>query len=214
MKLHLGCGQVYLDGYLNIDYPLSKHSVQLTSVADKYADITKLKYKPNSVEEIRLHHVFEHFDRSTAVALVATWSRWLKKDGILRIDVPDFVKTARSVLSPFTSKRIKDVGIRHIFGSQEASWAVHYHGWSDRALSELFQAFGLEVISFSTTKWKGTYNVQVIGKKYKSLSEKDSIKGIENWLKQFLVDDSKSERDMLAYWKRKAKAQLEVGWIE
>ncbi|MBU1349519.1 MAG: hypothetical protein ABII99_02395 [Patescibacteria group bacterium] len=90
MKLHLGCGENYLEGYVNIDFPPEFHTIQNKSVADKYANIFELKYKKDSIEEIRLHHVFEHFERAVALALIAGWRSWLKKNGVLRIEVPDF----------------------------------------------------------------------------------------------------------------------------
>lgn len=62
LKLHLGCGEVYLDGYRNIDYPPSEHTVQTQTKVDEYADILReLVYPRASIEEVRLHHVFEHF---------------------------------------------------------------------------------------------------------------------------------------------------------
>ena len=76
MKLHLGCGQRHFEGYVNIDYPLSEHSVQQTSISDEYANLLELRYKPNSIEEVRLHHVFEHFPRAVAAALLYSWSTW------------------------------------------------------------------------------------------------------------------------------------------
>ncbi len=70
MKLHLGCGQKYLDGYINIDYPLtSEHSVQQNSVADELANLMELRYKPGTIDEIRLHHVFEHFSQSNGLCI-------------------------------------------------------------------------------------------------------------------------------------------------
>jgi predicted SAM-dependent methyltransferase len=65
-KLHLGCGQRHLEGYINIDFPASEHSVQDKSVADIQADITQLSYPASSIDEVRLHHVFEHFPRPVA----------------------------------------------------------------------------------------------------------------------------------------------------
>ena len=103
MKLHLGCGETYLEGYQNIDYLPSKHTVQTKGRADEYADIRELAYAPASVEEIRLHHVFEHFTRPVALALLTAWNAWLEPGGTLRIEVPDFDRTARRVLWPLTS---------------------------------------------------------------------------------------------------------------
>lgn len=212
MKLHLGCGQVYLDGYINIDFPLSKHSVQHKSVADKRADITKLKYSKNSIEEIRLHHVFEHFDRATACALVAIWSNWLVDGGTLRIEVPDFARTALSILSPYTPLRKRSVGLRHVFGSQEADWAIHYNGWSKSELIKIFQMFGLDVTSIKRNQWKGTYNIEIIGKKVKSYSKKIASRICRTWLTNFTVDDTPSERDLLEYWADISDSLIQNSW--
>ena len=95
MKLHLGCGQRYLQGYLNIDYPLSEHSIQQTSVADQFANLLELRCMPSTIEEVRLHHVFEHFTKAVACALLASWNSWLTHDGVVHIEVPDFEETAR-----------------------------------------------------------------------------------------------------------------------
>jgi hypothetical protein len=45
IKLHLGCGRVYLPGYVNIDFPPEAHSLPVEYKADLYADITKLSYQ-------------------------------------------------------------------------------------------------------------------------------------------------------------------------
>lgn len=214
MKLHLGCGQIYLDGYTNIDYPLDHHSVQTKSVADKLADITKLKYKKDSISEVRLHHVFEHFDRSTASALLAVWSSWLSEDGIVRIEVPDFARTAASVFSPLTSNRVKSVGMRHIFGSQEAEWAVHYYGWTEARLTDLYKKMGYQIVSVKKNSWKGTFNIEVIGKKDITLSKQSAIKRCKEWLSQFMVDNSKGEKDLLKYWTERSKKQIILGWAK
>lgn len=78
LRLHLGCGEQRLEGYVNIDYPPSEHTVQTKTGADIFADITTLNFPTHSVDEIRLHHVFEHFDRATALALLIKWHSCLK----------------------------------------------------------------------------------------------------------------------------------------
>src|SRR5688572_678533 len=116
LRLHLGCGEQYLDGYVNIDFPPSEHSVQLSSPADELADITRLTYARGSVDEVRLHHVFEHFDRPTALRLLIDWRLWLADGGRLTIETPDFEACARA----FTRRlRIRRRGVlaRHVFGS-------------------------------------------------------------------------------------------------
>ena len=127
IKLHLGCGEQYLEGYVNIDYPASEHSV-MTVKADKYADIRTLSYPENTVDEIRTHHMFEHFPRAEAIKLLMRWRSWLKPGGKIVIETPDFAGCARAYTFTFRRKRKFELG-RHAFGSQEAGWAIHYDFW-------------------------------------------------------------------------------------
>jgi len=126
LKLHLGSGTKYLDGYINIDFPQSEHSV-IEVKADIYKDIRKLEYDDDSVDEIRTHHVLEHFSRQEALKLLAQWRRWLKPHGLLHIETPDFKKSAEAYINAGKKRRF-ELG-RHIFGSQEAKWAYHLDFW-------------------------------------------------------------------------------------
>jgi len=100
LRLHLGCGELYLPGYLNVDLPSREHTVQRTSVADLYADIARLSFAQMSIAEIRLHHVLEHFDRVTAIRLLIQWYLWLEEGGKLVIETPDFERSVRRIASP------------------------------------------------------------------------------------------------------------------
>lgn len=210
-KLHLGSGNVYLKGYTNIDYPPSKHSVKIENPADECHDLLKLRYPANSVDEIRLHHVFEHFHRSVALALVASWQSWLRPGGILRIEVPDFERTARNVLSPFSNKKARAVGLRHIFGSNEADWAVHFEGWSAKRLKEVFQMFGLRTISVDRNQHMSTFNIDTAAKKTsnKKFNKQELTEIAERYLLQFAVDDSASELERVQLWLKQFSKQLD-----
>lgn len=209
MKLHLGCGEVYLKRYLNIDFPLDKHSVQNKSVADKHADILKLTYPNNSIEEIRLHHVFEHFPRTVACALITKWNGWLKPNGVLRMEVPDFQRTAKVILNPFSTARKKLVATRHIFGSQEAGWAVHYAGYTPESLATLLKLYGFTVNRINKNTWKGTHNFEIIASKISNkISKKEFCEITRNYLKQFIIAQSASELQLLSVWMKDYKEQV------
>jgi hypothetical protein len=209
LKLHLGCGQVYLDGYVNIDFPLTEHTVQPKSVADQFADLTTLHYKAETIDEVRLHHTYEHFTRPVALALLASWHSWLKIGGRLHIEVPDFDGTAKLVLGRFTNDHDRKVGLRHIFGSNEAPWATHYEGWSKERLIEIFSIFGFAIESTEKTAYLATRNITIIGVKDEAAPSKDElVERASMYLSGFMVDDSDFETKLLNIWLDQFKAQL------
>jgi len=82
IRLHVGCGQIYFEGWINIDIDSEK--------ADKKWDLKKtLPYKENSVDMIYNEHVIEHFTSKQGVRILADFYRILKPGGILRIATPD-----------------------------------------------------------------------------------------------------------------------------
>lgn len=213
MKLHLGCGQVYLEGYVNIDFPLSEHTLQEKSVADEFADLTKLSYKEGEVDEVRLHHVFEHFPRHIAIALLASWQSWLKKDGKIHIEVPDFDESARLVLDSALPDRDRKVALRHIFGSNEAPWATHYEGWSKERLIEVVELLGFGNVEVEQTSYLATRNVIIQAKKKsRTLSTKKVEKKVREYLRNFTVNDSEFETHLLDIWMGEFSDQLNKTW--
>jgi len=83
IKINMGCGWrnfgedwVHIDGG---DYDHLDHK-----------DIFNLPYEDNMVDLIYASHVIEYFDTQEVQNVLKEWKRVLKKDGILRIAVPDF----------------------------------------------------------------------------------------------------------------------------
>lgn len=215
MKLHLGCGQRYLKGYVNIDLPSAEHSVQKKSVADIHQDIRTLSYEEESIEEIRLHHLFEHFTRPIACALIVTWRSWLEPKGILRIEVPDLEKTAKVMLRPFTSFKKKALAERHIFGSHEASWAVHCIGYSAKTLCHLLRTYELDIIEVNRNTWRGTYNIEVIAEKNGiELTNYQCFQITRKFLSNFLVDQTEGELSLLEVWLQIYKKRVEPCFVK
>ncbi|MBI2033714.1 MAG: methyltransferase domain-containing protein [Candidatus Liptonbacteria bacterium] len=139
IKLHLGCQEKYLPGYINIDLPHEAHTVRKAKV-DVEADVRDLSYPAESVDEIRSHHLLEHFSRQEALLLLARWHKWLKMDGLLRLETPDFEESARKFLKGNLDDQFQLA--RHIFGSHEADWAYHKDFWSENKYRLVLRELG------------------------------------------------------------------------
>lgn len=81
MKLNIGCGKRYKEGYVNIDKQ---------KPADLILDLEKAKlpFKDNEVDEIYASHILEHIHN--LIPLMNEFYRILKKNGRIIIKVPQF----------------------------------------------------------------------------------------------------------------------------
>jgi predicted SAM-dependent methyltransferase len=199
-KLHLGCGEIYLDGYVNIDFPPSEHTVQRISRADRYADIVELSYPPGTIAEVRLHHVFENFDRVTALYLLMQWYQWLEEGGQLVIETPDFQACALRFLQNGDAGA-QDKLLRHLFGSNEAAWAIHKDGWYENKYIRVLHSLGYCDLHFRFSEWQGTYNITVMAKKKRPLvSQDEQLAEIHQLLRHYLVNGEASELVTYQVW--------------
>ena len=190
MKLHLGCGEKYLDGYINIDYPSSEHTVQNRCAADELCDIQTLSYPFGTIEEVRLHHLFEHFSRQVALGLLCRWTDWLKSGGILHIETPDFQASVYRFVSPFTSFDEKQQILRHLFGSHEANWAFHLDAWYEEKFRAILNSLSYKKIKFKKSKWGATKNIEVTAiRGDKQFSEHEYQGIVQNFLCASLIKD-------------------------
>lgn len=199
LKLHLGCGESHLAGYINIDYPSTEHTVQATSAADVFADITTLSILNESVDEIRSHHVFEHFDRQTALALLCNWHQQLKVGGTLIIETPDFKESSLLLLLD-TSLSYKDQQaiLRHIFGSHEARWAIHCDGWYKEKFLHVLSLLGYEDICIEHSRYLNLCNITITAKKLKPSNNTALLETAKAILRESLVADC--ETKMYSVW--------------
>ena len=135
MKLHLGCGKLKLDTFVNIDL--------LSDIADLKLDFTKLQiFNSSNIEEIYISHALEHFKRREIIPLMLEWNRILKIDGILRIAVPDFEKVVKIYLK---NKDISEL-IGFLSGGQKNEYDYHYVNFDIYILEKLLKACGFDNI--------------------------------------------------------------------
>lgn len=207
-RLHLGSGVWYLKGYVNIDLPATQHTVQTNTTVDIYANLLQVKLPPLCLQEIRSHHLFEHFDRPTALALLGNWHQWLLMDGTLVIETPDFAESIKLFSSPAVPYGIKQRIIRHIFGSHEASWAIHYDGWYEEKYRHILEGLGFEITRIEHTQWQNLANIIVYAQKKRHLTREEIISKVQLILWESLVPSElmvipPSEVQMWRVWIKK-----------
>lgn len=91
MKLHLGCGDTYLKGWVNIDLSRPGRLVDL-----RWDLRNGLPFPEESTQVVFSEHLFEHIPLRGAIALATESYRVLKPNGIFRVAVPDLGRYLRS----------------------------------------------------------------------------------------------------------------------
>jgi len=91
IRYNLGCGDKILEGYINVDCVSSRKGKK----PDIVCNITKLKLKKNSADEIMAIHVIEHFYPWEAEKILNHWKSFLKPGGKIILECPNFLEAAK-----------------------------------------------------------------------------------------------------------------------
>ena len=139
----------------------------------------------------------------------------------MRIETPDVMASAWKLVSPFTSSDTQQQVVRHLFGSHEAAWAVHWDGWYKKRFALTLSAFGFENLRFIRNRWGALRNIEVLadrGKQTYALSDYEKI--VSGLLKKSQVTYTigglvnriaESECEMLEIWMREWKSAYTPG---
>lgn len=207
LRLHLGCGEQIFPGYVNIDYPSDEHNIMKVK-ADYEANITALNFPHQSVDEIRLHHVFEHFNRVTALAMLIKWQQWLKIGGRIHIETPDLMGSAE-ILTSDRPWSVKMGTVRHLAGDQAASWAYHVDHWFPERYQRTMSRLGFSHVNTQTSRWPHSphlCNVQAIGIKTQNLNLDQLLAAADELLWESTV--APSEKPTHSIWTQQLRAAL------
>lgn len=138
MKLNLASGQMYLDGYINID---NKSMYQGNMRVDKEADVFTLEWENDTVEEIILSHFAMYISYQEMSTLLKRWLGWLKKDGILIIETGNVKFIAEHILGTNDPNEINGPnGVMQLFGWETT--AGHKWAWCPETLGSLMYEAG------------------------------------------------------------------------
>jgi len=135
IKLHIGCGDLRLEDFINIDIQ--------SKTADINLDIYDLsKFNDNTVDEIYISHVLEHIKRNNMLNIIIEFNRLLKKNGVLRIAVPDFEKVVKIYNK---NKNLSEI-LGFLNGGQKDNYDIHYVNFDFFILQEILQITGFNNI--------------------------------------------------------------------
>lgn len=162
----MGCGTVYLEGYINIHPAPDSFDTRLASktTVDKYyqaaefdkrptlhvADVRSTVenlpklYEEGSVDEICMFHVLEHIPQYDLRDNLTIISKLLKPGGHFRVAVPDFdgiVLEYAEKLKQNIPEEEKEWYYRFVHGTQKDRYSHHYCGYNKYRLVELLKKY-------------------------------------------------------------------------
>ena len=81
MRLNLGCGNDYIEGYINIDaQPINQNIIQ-----GDFRQLDKLGIVDNTIEEIRAFYILEYIHFKIFPDVFGSWVAKLKQGGVIEI---------------------------------------------------------------------------------------------------------------------------------
>jgi predicted SAM-dependent methyltransferase len=138
VRLHVGCGGVHLDGWINID-------LRRLPGVDVVADVTK-RLDFREVEAVFAEHFLEHLPVEAALSFLLDVRRVLRPDGWLRLSTPnlDWVWATHYRLGADdeTSRQGALALNRGFYG-----WG-HRFLWNRAMLGEALEACGFEALRY------------------------------------------------------------------
>jgi predicted SAM-dependent methyltransferase len=112
--LNLGCGEIYHEDWINIDYTSNSQSVL------EY-DLTKGIPKGDQTVDVVYHsHILEHFTKQQAVEFLRECYRVLKPNGSIRIVVPDLQYSVKEYELAYNELKLE----KNSFNQNRYDWSV------------------------------------------------------------------------------------------
>jgi predicted SAM-dependent methyltransferase len=136
IKLHIGCGERYIPGFIHIDLADYPH-------IDYKSDVSNLSmFEDSSVDLIYACHVLEHFKRYEIEKVLKEWYRVLKPCAILRLAVPDF----EAIVNVYEKYKDTELIISLLYGGQDYEYNYHHVALDFKYLEKLLVKVGFKKI--------------------------------------------------------------------
>ena len=146
MKLHLGCGPKFIEGWKHYDALEFPH-------VDIVGPVDHLQLEDCSAEIIYASHVLEHFSRHKCVDVLKEWYRVLKPEGILRLAVPNFEEVCKIYTNSSSADKIEVIkGL--VCGGQKDEYDYHGNIFDYLSLESALKSAGFKTVR--SWNWRET----------------------------------------------------------
>ena len=154
-KLHVGCGEVKIEGFINID-------AIRTAATDFIAHIEDLpKYVlPNSIDFIYSSHMLEHLSRKDAVQVLKMYYDYLRPGGELRISVPDLKRLSSIADEQNLSFDEMDLIQGVLMGGQNTKYNYHKSVYWFDLLKHILEEIGFRNVKEDISSQRQPGNIQ------------------------------------------------------
>jgi predicted SAM-dependent methyltransferase len=139
-KINLGCWKFKIPDWINIDID--------PNFGDITADVRKLPFDDDTVDEIYAGHLLEHFAPGEHAALLNEWKRVLTKDGKLTVTVPDIRKSLDLVMQgKMTLELLADA----VYGRHDRPEQVHKCAFDSEVAQAILKTYFRDITVLERT---------------------------------------------------------------
>ncbi len=188
LRLNLGCGKDFRDGFINIDM-FSDNPYVI------YMDIRKLEFEDNSVDMILASDILEHFSHREIDNILAEWARVLRPGGEIVVRCPNLkLQIDAYVRGDWNA----DIASYMIFGGQTNPGDYHCIGFDHDSITNHLNKAGFEIVSIEDhdipqTSGYINLNMTVTAKKEDNTKKIDINIGLEDNSESFSGFDFSGE---------------------
>lgn len=112
LKIQIGCGMLYLGGYLNI-------AANDNGKADLFGNIMQFQFKPGSISECYLHRMLPYLEQKSAETLLRHIFEALREGGSLTIECSDLEKAAQHIIRYQSNYADSEKSLCHFYGQEK-----------------------------------------------------------------------------------------------
>lgn len=150
MKINLGSGANYKEGFINIDLyspGISKvgytDSAVLPDIIGR-GELIGYFIKPNCIDHIEMVSVLEHFNKYGRAMTLVGCNNVLKIGGTLYINVPDVFQVMQSFIN--LNEKERKPFYMLLWGWHEYPGDIHCDGFTEEKLKNEVERYGFEIV--------------------------------------------------------------------